>query len=97
MRTLEETQGTRARAQYHLEYYYAELNRQEGIVKAFTAIRATACQPEQMKTAESKIRSAELYIKQLRESYIPQTREAIEELERDIKSAEHAQKGATQC
>ena len=84
--TLESANCHRVLAQHRLEGHYTELNRQEGLVKTFSKVAATSADPEQRKAAESKMRSASLHMTQLRDSYIPSTREAMSELDAEIRS-----------
>jgi len=84
--TLESSQNHRAFAQARLEGHYAELNKQEGIIKTYVRVSAETTDPKMQAVAEKKIREANLHITQLRDSYIPRNREAMSELDAEIRS-----------
>ena len=97
--TLESAQNHRAFAQTRLENHYTELTRCDAMSAALTKSKTTLRDSEQIKKAESKIRSIGLHMTQLRDSYIPRTREACLELDREIEAmtqqqAAQAAKGA---
>ena len=87
--TLESAKSFRSLAQFRIEDHYEKLNKTEqafiATKKAFDLIDSVR-NSEESKSLKSAMRSHELLMIQLRQSYIPQTIDAIRELDAEIES-----------
>ena len=80
-------------AQQRLAQHYDRMNKLEAMARSIQAGQPELRDAEEIKDAERQIRIIGFEMKQLRESYVPQTKEAIAELENEV-SSQQAQKGA---